>query len=165
MGAAAESEGNAELLALIDEVLGAFFELRLAGQRLGLVTESGGGAWGLLKTAARKPVGMAELARRRGVSRQYIQKIASGLIEQGYLELADNPAHRRSGLMTVTPAGRRALAQMDRRLDDALAPLGKQFSSRELRLATGTVAKLRSVIGRVAARVGREAETVPGETL
>jgi len=132
-----------ELLELVEQLLGAFFELRLAGQRLGLVNQTGGGTWGVLRAAASDPIGMAELARRRGVSRQYIQKIASSLVEQGYLTLVPNPGDRRSPLMTATRSGKAALAAMDRHLDQALAPLRPQFSARELASATRTIAKLR----------------------
>ncbi len=141
--------GMPDLMELVDQVLAAFFDLRIAGQRLGLVTDSGGGSWGVLRAAATEPISMAELARRRGVSRQYIQKIATGLIGEGYLEMAPNPEHRRSGLLTATAAGRRALAEMNKRVMATLGPLGTEFSSREVAAAARTVAKLRAGIARI----------------
>jgi DNA-binding MarR family transcriptional regulator len=49
------------------------------------------------------------------------------LVEQGYVERSPNPADRRRNVVTMTPAGRRRLHQLDRLLaevqDQLLAPL------------------------------------------
>ncbi|MGE3601569.1 MAG: MarR family winged helix-turn-helix transcriptional regulator [Dehalococcoidia bacterium] len=129
---------------LIDEVLAAFFDLRAAGQRIGVVTDAGAGAWGLLRSVAQEgPVTMADLARRRSVSRQYIQRLANELIDGGWLRLDDNPENRRSGLLTITPAGRRELQDMGRRIDAALLPVAKALAGQDLQRAAETVAALR----------------------
>lgn len=136
-----------ELGALTNELLAAFFELRAAGQRLGAVAEFGGGTWGLLKTIAEEgPVTMAEFARRRAVSRQYIQKIANELIARGHVALESNPQHRRSRLLVLTPAGRRELREVSARIRRQLAAWARQLDGPSVAEAARTVAELRRLI-------------------
>lgn len=134
----------AQLDALMQQLLGAFFDLRAAGQRIGAVAEWGGGTWGMLRTIDEGgPITMAEFARRRGVSRQYIQKIANELIGSGYLELAENPQHKRSGLLTLTAAGRRHLRDLSKRIRRELAGWCAEMDRRDVAIATQTVAEFR----------------------
>jgi len=137
----------AEVGALASEVLAAFFELRAAGQKLGAVAEFGGGTWGLMKTIAEEgPVTMAEFARRRAVSRQYIQKIANELIARGHVALESNPRHRRSGLLALTPAGRRELRIVSARIDRQLAAWARRLDGRPVADAARTVSEFRQLI-------------------
>jgi DNA-binding MarR family transcriptional regulator len=48
------------------------------------------------------------------VSRQHIQNIVNGLREDGLVELIDNPAHKRSRLVTLTPEGEKLVEKMSR---------------------------------------------------
>jgi len=133
-----------QLGALMHELLGAFFDLRAAGQRIGAVADWGGGTWGILRTIDEGgPITMAEFARRRAVSRQYIQKIANELIAQGYLTLADNPRHRRSGLLSLTAAGRRHLREMSARIQQELAGWSEGMDGKSVGDATRVVAEFR----------------------
>lgn len=137
----------AELGALMQELLGAFFDLRAAGQRIGAVADWGGGTWGMLNAIDKDgPITMAEFARRRAVSRQYIQKIANELIAQGYLALADNPKHRRSGLLTLTSSGRRQLTDTSTRIQQQLAAWCEGMNGNSVADAKRTVAEFRNRI-------------------
>lgn len=136
-----------ELETLANEILAAFFELRTAGQRLGVVTEWGAGSWGLLRTIAEEgPLTMSELARRRGVSRQYIQKLANELVNAGHLQMIDNPSHKRAGLMSLTASGRNQLARYTDRIRTEFRALSGSFTAAELASASATIARLRSLL-------------------
>lgn len=52
------------------------------------------------------------IAEARRVSRQHVQVIVNDLTAAGLAALRDNPSHRRSRLVTMTQAGREALAEM-----------------------------------------------------
>ena len=81
-------------------MLNTFFALRQTGQDLDMVSESGGGLWGLMRMLTdRGPLTLSEVARLRGVSRQYIQKIAVQLAQQGMIRMTPNPRDRRAKLM------------------------------------------------------------------
>lgn len=132
------------LEALALEILGAFFDLRGIGQELGLVTEWGAGNWGLLrilKEDGSKTV--PEVARMRSVSRQYIQKLANELIDEGLIEMVENPAHKRSKLMQLTPSGEQKLEELSQQYRRFLANLEHHFCKEELALAVKTIAKFR----------------------
>lgn len=131
------------------EVLQAFFDLRSAGREVGAVTESGAGSWGLLRLVDEGgPVTMAEVARSRGVTRQYIQKLANELIGSGYLQLVDNPKHRRSGLLTLTPAGRRHLERMSESVRTELQQRCGDLDPSAVAGAVATLAQFRRCLAR-----------------
>ena len=61
------------------------------------------------------PQTVPQMARSRPVSRQHIQTIVNSLLEANLVELTDNPAHRRSHLVQLTPEGRSAMKKIFRR--------------------------------------------------
>jgi len=129
------------------EILGAFFDLRAAGQEQGLVNASGAGTWGLLRLLEDEgPLTVPEVARRRSVSRQYIQKLANELIDEGLVEMVDNPAHRRSKHMQLTGAGARRLTELTGRLRAFLDARAGAIPTARLRAATHTIAELRRLL-------------------
>jgi DNA-binding MarR family transcriptional regulator len=146
-----------ELDGLVRDILGAFFDLRVAGQALGLVTDGGQGSWGLLRTLVEGgPVTMADFARSRGVSRQYIQKLAAELIGKGLLRLIPNPADARAGLMALTPRGTQQLSKLDEKLDGVLREMSPSFTGREIAATRATLQRLRERVGERARRGDRD---------
>ena len=70
----------------------------------------------------------AELARRTGVSRQAVHKLARDLAEQGILEFSVDEVRRNQNVITFTAAGtalmaecRKLLAEMDGALTDRVS--------------------------------------------
>jgi len=53
-----------------------------------------------------------DMARARGVSRQHIQQQVDGLLEGGFLERRDNPAHKRSSMIALSDKGRALIQNM-----------------------------------------------------
>lgn len=129
---------------LVGEILQAFFDLRAAGQQEGLVNPSGAGTWGLLRLLGDDgPMTVPAVARMRSVSRQYIQKLANELMAEGWIEMAENPGHKRSKLMRVTPRGEQQLRKLNRRFQAAMAAMADEFDPDRLRAAAETIAQLR----------------------
>jgi len=56
-----------------------------------------------------------QMARQRSVSRQHIQALVDALLKQRMVNLIENPAHKRSVLMTLTPLGQATFERMKRR--------------------------------------------------
>ncbi len=92
------------------------------------------------------PTSVPALARARHVTRQHIQVLANGLRELGLLAASENPAHRRSSLLALTPAGERLIRRMKARERERLRPLGRRFASAELRRTAGTLRALREAL-------------------
>ena len=142
--AAKRTRAGRQLEILVLELLGAFFDLRALGQREGLVNQSGAGNWGLLRTLKEEgPKTVPEVARTRSVSRQYIQKLANELISAGLIEMVPNPAHKRSKLMRLTPAGQDRFQELTRRFQTFLEGVAVDFATRDLRSAVATIVELR----------------------
>jgi DNA-binding MarR family transcriptional regulator len=62
-----------------------------------------------------EPLTVPGIARAMGLTRQGVQKQVDLLVSQGLFALRDNPEHRRSALVRLTPEGRRVFASADRR--------------------------------------------------
>lgn len=139
------TRAGSDLEALVLEILGAFFDLRAAGQEEGLVNASGAGTWGLMRILREEgPRTVPEVARMRSVSRQYIQKLANELIEDGLIELIPNPTHKRSKRMRLTRKGEKEFDRLTGRLRGFLEGIAADFSSTDLSAATRTIRALRS---------------------
>jgi MarR family transcriptional regulator, lower aerobic nicotinate degradation pathway regulator len=73
------------------------------------------------------PASQAALGRRSGIHFSDIVAAVNELAEQELVERAPDPADRRRNVITLTPAGRRQLRRLDKRLarvqDELLAPL------------------------------------------
>ncbi|MDH3236161.1 MAG: MarR family transcriptional regulator, partial [Alphaproteobacteria bacterium] len=90
-----------------------FFRLRAVGSKIGAVTPWGGGLLGMLHgLKLGGPQTVPQIARARPVSRQRIQKLADEMAAQGLVEYVDNPAHKRSKLVHLTPKGETAYGEL-----------------------------------------------------
>ena len=101
-----QTERGRALFDLVFTTARAFFRLRAAGSSMGAVTPWGGGLLGLLHgLKVEGPKTVPQIARARPVSRQRIQKLANEMADEGLIEFFDNPAHKRSKLLRLTPKG------------------------------------------------------------
>lgn len=66
----------------------------------------------LLRLKSLGPQTVPEMARAKSVSRQYIQKLVNQLLEEGYVEYAEDSTHKRSRLVQLTPRGSDYMAVM-----------------------------------------------------
>ena len=69
--------------------------------------------WQVLSVVSEGDWTVPAAARRLGVSRQAVQRIADLLVEDELARYEDNPAHRRSPLLHLTDAGRDVLARIE----------------------------------------------------
>lgn len=88
------------------------------------------------------------IARSRHVSRQLIQTLVNALLEQRLVTLVDNPAHRRSPLVSLTPDGEALIQRMRRKERKFFASLGSGVSEARLTAATRTLRALRAELHR-----------------
>ena len=87
------------------------------------------------------------IARRRHVSRQLIQTLVNSLLDQNLVELVDNPAHRRSPLVSLRPSGERMLGRMRRREHSHFESIGSNVSEARITSATRTLRAIRVEFG------------------
>ncbi len=100
--------------------------------------------WHVLSVITDDPATVPRIADRLGLTRQSVQRVVNDLAGAGLVKLADNPDHRRSRLVTITPTGRRLAARLfadsARQRAAALDRVG--VTTRDLRAARATIQRL-----------------------
>jgi DNA-binding MarR family transcriptional regulator len=137
VGKDAVSDGKANVIAeLMLEVAQCFFRIRAVGQKTGLITSWGGGAFGFLRSLALLgPLTVPEIAEMRPTSRQRMQRLADELADQGLVELVDNPRHRRSKLVRLTRKGEARYQKLSGRFLAIASTMGTDLSEADIRKA------------------------------
>ncbi len=84
-----------------------------------------------------------QIARARSTSRQTIQLLVNNLEQEGLVESAPNPAHKRSELVRITESGRKLLALEFEKEQEFLAQLAAGLSAEAVRRSTELLRALR----------------------
>ncbi len=120
-----------------------FFRIRAVGQKTGLITSWGGGAFGFMRSLALLgPLTVPQIAQMRPTSRQRMQRLADELAAEGLVEFVDNPLHRRSKRVQLTSKGRARYRALDARFLAIASTLGTGLSEAEIRRASELVRRL-----------------------
>jgi DNA-binding MarR family transcriptional regulator len=148
--AASTLAGKSEAIAaLMLEVAQCFFRVRALGQKAGLLTGWGAGTYGFLRSLTLLgPLTVPEIARMRPTSRQRMQRLADELAAEGLVEFIDNPKHRRSKLVRLTPKGGARYRRLSIRLLEMASTMGAGLSEADIRRA-----------GEIVRQIGDEAKT------
>src|SRR5215211_5692586 len=135
------SDSKAEAIAeLMLEVAQCFFRIRAVGQKTGLITSWGGGAFGFVRSLALLgPLTVPQIAQMRPTSRQRMQRLADELAAEGLVDFIDNPKHRRSKLVRLTPKGFSRYGELNARLLSIASTVGVALSEADIRKATEIV--------------------------
>jgi DNA-binding MarR family transcriptional regulator len=84
--------------------------------------------WHLMSVISDGPRSVAAAARRLGLARQSVQRVADGLLADGLAVSSPDPADARAPRLALTPAGRHVLERLveraDRQRDDRLSAAG-----------------------------------------
>jgi len=134
-GGGAIVDSKAEAVAeLMLEVAQCFFRIRAMGQKTGLITSWGGGAFGFMRSLALLgPLTVPQIAQMRPTSRQRMQRLADELAAEGLVEFIDNPKHRRSKLVRLTPKGDARYRELNDRLLSIASTTGVALSEADIR--------------------------------
>ena len=79
-----------------------------------------------------RPIGLSDLARRLGITRQAVHKCASDAAQLGLIEFVPDPAHARVVRVQFTPAGWAMSALASRDFDEIEARLSQRMGTRNL---------------------------------
>ena len=135
-----KSEAIADLML---EVAQFFFRIRAVGQKTGLITGWGGGAFGFMRSLALLgPLTVPQIAEMRPTSRQRMQRLADELAAEGLVEFVDNPKHRRSKLVQLKPKGEARYREMNARFLAIASTMGVGLSEADIRRTTEIVRRL-----------------------
>jgi DNA-binding MarR family transcriptional regulator len=89
----------------------------------------------LREIAVRGPMSVAAIARVRRAARQGVQRLATELAADGLVTFVENPQHRRSPLLELTPRGRRIVDQLLREQDAVARAVAPRLDARKVRHA------------------------------
>ncbi len=79
---------------------------RRVGERIANSEGQSQARWQLLSVLSDGPRTVSQAARRLGIARQAVQRVAGELAREGLLAASDNPDHRTSPLFALTALGR-----------------------------------------------------------
>src|SRR5262245_41208313 len=144
IGAGSIVDSKAEAITeLMLEVSQCFFRIRALGQKTGLITSWGGGAFGFLRSLALLgPLTVPQIAQMRPTSRQRMQRLADELAAERLVRFIDNPKHRRSKLVQLTPEGGARYRELNRRFLGIASTLGVALREADIRKAAEIVRQL-----------------------
>ncbi|HKA12165.1 MAG TPA: MarR family transcriptional regulator [Candidatus Dormibacteraeota bacterium] len=104
--------------------------------------------WLVLEIVADEPATVVRVARRLGLTRQSVQRIANLLEADGLTEYLDNPVHQRSKLVRLTSRGRRTLQTIQEAQRVWADKVGAEIGEVNLGHASRVVDRLTRVITR-----------------
>jgi DNA-binding MarR family transcriptional regulator len=137
-----DSKGEA-IAELMLDVAQFFFRIRAVGQKTGLITSWGGGAFGFMRSLALLgPLTVPQIAQMRPTSRQRMQRLADELAAEGLVHFIDNPKHLRSKLVQLTPQGERRYSELTAHFLAIASTLGVGLSEADIRQTTQIVRRL-----------------------
>jgi len=142
VGPTVDGKGEA-VAALMLEVAQCFFRIRALGQKAGLITSWGGGAFGFMRSLARLgPLTVPQIAEMRPTSRQRMQRLADELAAEGLVKFVDNPKHRRSKLVRLTSKGEARYRDLNVRLLSIASTMAGAVSEADIHKTTEIVRQL-----------------------
>lgn len=121
-----------DLALLVADIYEAAGALRRSGEAIAATEGQTQARWQLLSAVSQEALSVPRAARRLGVSRQGVQRVANALIEDGLAELRANPDHRASPLLALTPSGRQTLERITTRAQVATETLSAKITSADI---------------------------------
>ena len=110
-----ERSSNAEIYTqLILEFLRLWSSLERHGRAITKPFGQTPARWQVLGGIWAEPRTVPQIARRMGISRQSVQRVADLLVGEGLVRFIPNPDHKRSGLLEMTDRGLEIIEAIDR---------------------------------------------------
>lgn len=120
--------------------------LLAAGDRLTKPLGLTSARWQVLGAIEDQPRSVAQIARRMGLARQNVQRLANALEKEGIVAYAPNPDHRRAKLVCLTQRGKKAFEELARRQEAWANQIASGVHHSELKVALDVIRKLRSAL-------------------
>jgi len=131
---------------LVLEVFRLNGRLLAAGDRLTKPLGLTSARWQVLGAIKDQGRSVAQIARRLGLARQNVQRLADALEKEGIVAYALNPDHRRAKLVCHTERGKKAYKELGRRQEAWANQIASGVHHSELKVALEVVMKLRSFL-------------------
>ncbi|HYD55316.1 MAG TPA: MarR family transcriptional regulator [Burkholderiales bacterium] len=110
-------------------------ELERCGETVAGSVGQTGARWKVLSAASVGGQTVAQLARRLGLARQSVQRVADALEDDGLLAYRPNPDHQRAPYAELSAAGQRTLARLSAAAAQWEGPLAARLDGHALQAA------------------------------
>ena len=121
------------LTRLIREVRTCFNQLRSLAESLNADLDVNSSMRAIMESLARDvPRTVPDLAKERGTSRQHVQKVINGLLDQDMVKAVENPEHKRSVLYLLTSKGDKVFAEIRQRETAPMRVLSEALSQADI---------------------------------
>ncbi len=117
-----------------------------AGEELARPAGQSLARWVVLAACQDAPLSVSEIARRLGLARQSVQRIADVLVSDGLCGYRDNPQHQRAKLLEISAAGGATLARIDAAQHQWADALGARIGEDVLRRAAQALAAIAEAV-------------------
>jgi DNA-binding MarR family transcriptional regulator len=104
--------------------------------------------WLVLEMVQDDPATVSDVARRLGLTRQAVQRLADLLVEDGLAAYEDNPRHRRAKLLRISPTGLARLREIQEAQRGWANRLGVELGQAELERASAFLDRVLEVVTR-----------------
>lgn len=117
------------IVADVYELAGRF---RDAGEAIARTVGQTQARWQVMSAASADPRTVPQIARRLGVSRQNVQRIADLLVKENWAGFEPNPDHKGSPYLVLNPRGRDTLAKITKAAGQSQAQLARKLSGTDV---------------------------------
>ncbi len=118
--------------------------LLAAGDRLTKPVGLTSSRWQVLGAIEAQLLSVAQIARKMGLARQNVQRLADALKKEGIIEYVTNPDHKRAMLVCLTERGRSAMKKVGPLQELWANETASGVSAAEIQAARDVLRKLRS---------------------
>jgi DNA-binding MarR family transcriptional regulator len=138
-------EGDALTDLVLDVVrLGSSFTA--IGEALARLGDQTLARWVILDAIEDEPATVAQVARRRGIARQAVQRVADLLEREGLAAYEPNPKHRRAKLLRPTEKGREALRTISVAQKAWSDAIGAEVGGKRLKQASELIDRIQRAV-------------------
>lgn len=117
--------------------------LLAAGDRLTEPLDLTSARWQVLGAIDAQSMPVAQIARKMGLARQNVQRLADILEQEGVVEYIANPDHKRAKLVCLTKRGRAAVRRLGKIQEKWANETAADVNPAEIRKAINVTRKLR----------------------
>jgi DNA-binding MarR family transcriptional regulator len=129
--------------AFVFELFKTYSRVNSAGDEIAREFGLSSARWRVLGSACQSPKTVSAIARERGLTRQSVQQVVNSLIEDRLAMLVENKDHKSAKLVDATPAGKRAILNLNRQAIGWMNSIADSVSAHELEMTIRILEKLR----------------------
>jgi DNA-binding MarR family transcriptional regulator len=104
-----DEQRNVEIGRLVADVYELAGVLRRDGEQIAKLAGQTQARWQVMSVASAGRFSVAMIARRLGITRQSVQRVADEIVTERLASFEPNPDHQRSPLLILTPDGQQTL--------------------------------------------------------